>query len=153
VDIVLSLRRAEGQTKDTVRVIQALSRFDETPSELVIELVDGEYAVLGTMQDVKAHEARQAVLDELPATEADAIEMKALVDLLKDSKIKRTTLQDAIAAHVEGGVVHRVGLGKKGDPYRYWRTETPKPVSPEIHSAAVPVVSAESISGQYEEDL
>ena len=66
VDIVLSLRRAEGQTRETVRVIQALSRFDETPSELVIDLVDGEYRVLGTMQDVKAQEAREAVLDELP---------------------------------------------------------------------------------------
>jgi hypothetical protein len=31
VDIVLSLRRPEGNTRPTLRVIHALSRFDETP--------------------------------------------------------------------------------------------------------------------------
>ena len=146
VDIVFSIRRAEGQTRETVRVIQALSRFDETPSELVIDLVDGEYRVLGTMQDVKAQEAREAALDELPVTEADAITMTEIVERLKDSKIKRTTLQTAVAEHVEAGTVHRIGAGKKGDPFRYWRPEATKPPLPQIHSAAAPVVSAERIS-------
>ena len=150
VDIVFSIRRAEGQTRESVRVIQALSRFDETPAELVIDLVDGEYRVLGTMQDVKAQEASQALLDELPVTEADAIEMKAVAEVFKDSKIKRTTLQTAITEHVEAGTIRRIGAGKKGDPFKYWRPEAPKPASPQIHSAEAPVVSAESISDGVE---
>jgi hypothetical protein len=153
VDIVLSLRRAEGQTRESVRVIQALSRFDETPSELVIDLVDGEYVVLGTMQDVKAREASQALLDELPTTETDAIEMKDIVELFKESKIRRTTLQTALTAHVEAVTVSRIGRGKKGDPYRYWRSADPPTNSVQIHSAESPVVSAESFSDRYEEDL
>jgi hypothetical protein len=150
VDVVLSLRRAEGQTRESVRVIQALSRFDETPSELVIDLVDGEYVVLGTMHDVKIQEASQALLDELPTTETDAIEMKDIVELFKESKIRRTTLQTALMAHVEAGTVSRIGRGKKGDPYRYWRPAVPPTTPVQIHSAESPVVSAESI---YEEEL
>src|SRR5262249_2229133 len=37
VDIVLSVRRPDGQGPETpVRVIRALSRFDETPPEMII---------------------------------------------------------------------------------------------------------------------
>ena len=39
VDIVLSLRRPEGQGRPTVRVIHALSRFSETPDTLAIERI------------------------------------------------------------------------------------------------------------------
>jgi AAA domain-containing protein len=38
VDIILSIRRAEGNVRPTVRVIESLSRFEETPDKLVIEL-------------------------------------------------------------------------------------------------------------------
>ena len=38
VDLVLNLRRPDGNTRGTLRVLKALSRFDETPPELVVEL-------------------------------------------------------------------------------------------------------------------
>src|SRR5262249_11307685 len=38
MDIVVSLRRGEGKTKPTVRLLQTLSRFTETPDSLVIDL-------------------------------------------------------------------------------------------------------------------
>ena len=38
VDIVLSLRKPEGNSRKTQRVLQALSRFSETPTELLIDL-------------------------------------------------------------------------------------------------------------------
>jgi hypothetical protein len=65
VDIVLALRRPEGRAGAGLRHLLALSRFDETPSELVIELKDGEYVALGTSDEVRAQAARRAVLDEL----------------------------------------------------------------------------------------
>lgn len=40
-DIVLALRRGEGNTRPTVRVIHALSRYDETPDSLVIDRLHG----------------------------------------------------------------------------------------------------------------
>ena len=41
-NLVVSLRRADHKSR---RTLAALSRFDETPDELVIGLVCGEYAV------------------------------------------------------------------------------------------------------------
>jgi hypothetical protein len=118
VDIVLSLRRGEGNTSPTVRVIRALSRFDETPAELVIDYVDGGYRALGSEQDVKAQEAREKILAALPTAEGEAIPFK---DLLEAVKVPRTTAQPAIDGFLGDGTVQRTGAGKWGDPYRYWR--------------------------------
>jgi hypothetical protein len=123
VDMVLSLRRPEGQGRDSIRVLQALSRFDETPSELVIELEDGEYVALGTSDEVRAQVARRAVLDELPTTADEAVETKALLDALQDAKIKRTTLYAILAELTASGEVSLLGAGKRKDPHRYWRSQ------------------------------
>jgi hypothetical protein len=123
VDIVLSLRRPEGQHRDGVRVLQALSRFDETPPELMIELEDGEYTALGTSDEVRARAARQAVLDELPPTPDDALDAKAILEAVQDARIKRTTLYAILGELTESGEVSVLGAGKKKDPYRYWRSQ------------------------------
>jgi hypothetical protein len=137
VDIVLSLRRPEGQHRETMRVLQALSRFDETPSELVIELDDGEYVALGTSEEVRARAARQAVLDELPVSAEDAIEAKVIVEALQETKIKRTSIYKILAEMAAAGAVSVLGAGKKNDPHRYWRSQ-------QIDSSAPPVVADES---------
>ena len=66
VDIVVAIRRGEGQTKPTVRVLHTLSRFSETPDTLVIDLTDGGYVALGTEGTVAVLEAERAILDRLP---------------------------------------------------------------------------------------
>jgi hypothetical protein len=118
VDIVLSLRRPEGKTRPTVRVIHSLSRFDQTPPELVIELVDGEYVSHGTGQDVAAQEALENVLEALPTSEGDAI---ALKDICEAIKAGRRTTQRALDEHLEAGRVRCVGTGKRNDPRRFWQ--------------------------------
>lgn len=138
VDVVIQLRRAEGQGRPAVRVLNALSRFDQTPDTLVIELTESGYVALGDAEAVAAHEARTAVLDAAPASEADAIKE---ADLLAGADVKRTVGQDAVREHVAAGRLARVGEGKRGDPYRYWR-----PAEAEKLSAAPPVVAAESKS-------
>src|SRR5207249_3050114 len=126
--------------KESVRVIHALGRFDETPSELVIDLVEGEYVALGTAQAVKTQEATTLLLDELPAVEDDAKTITEIVDLLKEAKVKRTTILRILADLEAAGTVQHVGAGKRNDPHRYWR-------STEIHSAGTPVVPSESVDG------
>jgi hypothetical protein len=138
VDIVLSLRRPEGQTRDTVRVIHALSRFDETPSELVIELVNGEYRVLGTQQAVKTQEARGRILEALPPREGDAIPLKEIVET---AKAPRSTAVQVLDEGVASGTIAKGGSGKRGDPFVYWRP-------PELVSAGTTAAPAET-NGAY----
>lgn len=47
VDIVMQVQRNEGNSRPTIRVINALSRYDETPDQLVVELTEGGYVSHG----------------------------------------------------------------------------------------------------------
>ncbi|MGE3271203.1 MAG: AAA family ATPase [Chloroflexota bacterium] len=139
VDVVLSIRRAEGQSRESVRVIHALSRFDDTPAELVVDLVDGEYRALGTRQDVKAQEARTLVLGLLPSVADEAITTKAILEQLADAGVKRTLLLQVLDELRRAGDVRSVGEGKRKSPFRYWRGH-------ELLSAGTTGVPAESNS-------
>lgn len=119
VDIVVALRRTEGNQRPTIRQIYALSRFDETPPALVIELTGDGYIALGTEDDVSRQQARRALLGKAPTEETQAIGFADLIGLL--GGLKRTVVQGALAELVAEGVVKKVGAGKKGNPYRYFR--------------------------------
>ena len=67
-DIIVSIRRAEGNSRPTIRELHALSRFDETPDVLVIELTHEGYVSLGTKAAVAEAEAREAILEDPPTT-------------------------------------------------------------------------------------
>jgi hypothetical protein len=118
VDVVLRVRRSEGGARPGIRVLDALSRFDQTPDTLVIELTDAGYVALGDTGAVAAEEARVAVLAAAPQTEEEALREAELV-LAAD--VKRTVGQAAIREHLEAGRLCRAGEGKRGDPFRYWR--------------------------------
>jgi hypothetical protein len=111
VDIILSIRRPEGNARPTIREIHALSRFDETPDVLGVELTEDGYKALGDSAAVAKAEAREAILEAAPTSEAEAA---SLTMLLMVTDLGRTTAQKAIEALLEGGELRRVGEGKKG---------------------------------------
>jgi len=118
VDIVLALRRGEGATRPTIRVLHALSRFDETPGELVVELLSDGYVALGDKAAVALSDARDRLLRDLPRSSEAALsmtEIEARFGGLSPSTIERA--RDALMAQRD---VLRRGKGRKGDPYRYW---------------------------------
>ncbi|MCH7664373.1 MAG: AAA family ATPase [Acidobacteria bacterium] len=118
VDVVLSLARMSGQGRETLRVLKALSRFSETPTELVIELMeDGTYKARGDNRAVQYEESQHSVLEHLPASAEDAIEEKELRELTGQG---HSTLHRVLADLRSAGTVERVGKGKKGDAYRFW---------------------------------
>ena len=117
VDIILSLRRAEGNASDNVRVLHALSRFSETPATLTVELTEDGYVAA-----VALRKAQEAILDVAPATEEDAM---TLEELRKAAGCGRHIAIDAIGALLAEGTLTRVGAGKRGDPYRYYLTPEP----------------------------
>jgi len=141
-DVVLKLSRAEGAARPTIRKLEALSRFTDTPETLVIELVDlfclapplrvGEpnetkrpsshYIALGTETAVALASAKQAVLDILPVSEADALDRTEIEAQLPDT-VKPYALTNALRDLRDNKEAHYSGEGKRGNPYRYWRKE------------------------------
>jgi hypothetical protein len=121
VDVVLSLRRPEGNTRKTLRVIHAIGRFEETPDEQTIELTESGYVSLGTTANVAEAEAEQALLSAMPSTEAEAATIEQLVEA---TGVKRSTVNRALKALRFRGRVSTIGEGKRKDPLRHFLSET-----------------------------
>lgn len=119
VDVVLALKRPEGQVKPSVRVIHALSRFSETPDTLVIERTADGYIAIGDQATVATSEARTALLAVAPSDEGSALTEKELFTLLP-AAVKRTSARTALSQLHAEGEYRRLGLGVKGNPFRYW---------------------------------
>lgn len=67
VDIIVEFRRFDASKRnDSRRVIKTYSRYEETPSELVIELTPNGYDVHGTKAQVVQEEKMSVVLDIIP---------------------------------------------------------------------------------------
>jgi hypothetical protein len=120
VDIVVSLRRPEGNAKKTLRVLQALSRFSETPAELLIELTDGGYISLGDPHDAAVKAAKDSILAVAPTSEPEAADLKQLTE---SADVPRATAQRAVKELVEEGALTKLGEGKRGKPFKYWQPE------------------------------
>jgi hypothetical protein len=131
-DVAVELRRPEGHAPETRRVLRALSRYQETPQELVIDLQGGNYVALGTMKAVLRQEAAQAVLSVLPGPEEEGVPFEPTkghpdaiterVETALGKSLPRTTLQEALALLLQEGLVQRLGAGKRGSPYLYRRS-------------------------------
>ena len=129
VDIVLSIRRPEGNSKKTLRVIHALGRFDETPDELVIDLTPAGYVALGSAANVREADAEQVIIAAAPRTPEEAI---TLDELIKDSDVSRATAQRAAKNLCTRGMLLTLGKGKKGNPFRYFLPEKDSAQTPHI---------------------
>ena len=121
VDIVLSLRKPEGNSPKNRRLLQSVSRFSETPNDLLIEL-SGTYIVLGERCEATMKSGKDAILKIAPNVEAKAIRED---ELEKRAGLARATTQRAIEELVRDGQLSRIGKGKKGNPFRYFTPEMP----------------------------
>jgi len=119
VDIVLSLRRSEGNANKSLRVLHALSRFSETPAELLVELTDAGYISLGEPGETALREAKESILTVAPDAKQDAV---SIMELMTSAKVSRPTAQRALNELTEEAVMGRVGDGKRGKPFRFYRT-------------------------------
>jgi spore photoproduct lyase len=119
VDIIVALQRPPNHT-GRVRIIHALSRYEETPSTLTIEIGDEGY-VMREGFDIGVQEVERDLLLALPDTETDA---KTADELMEETDLKKTTVRDALARMVKEGKLLQAGTGRKNQPYRYWRPFT-----------------------------
>ena len=150
-DIILTLKRGEGNQKENVRVLEGIGRYDEIPRRLNVELTDSGYVALGSDERVEFGKAVRAVKRLLPRVYENAVTQKALLESLEDEGVSKKTLQRALTWLVDQEVVCREGEGVKNKPYRYWLppSEDPQPEQ-EIRSGQTPALK--DPKGKSEED-
>ena len=129
-DVIISIRRPEGNCKPTIREIHALSRFSETPDKLTIELTDDGYEVRDSAA-VSVGQAEETILNIVPMEPDDAL---TIDNIVTKSGVGRTTAQKALRNLVDRGQLREIGDGVKGSPRRYHRP---------IHSATTTSIEAE----------
>jgi hypothetical protein len=116
VDIVLALQRPKNYS-GSGRVLYARSRFDETPEETAIELHEGEFVRMPSLE-IAAEEVERALSAAAPA---DLGQAKTADELMFATSLRKTTARDALARLCANGKLERVGSGTKGRPFRYHR--------------------------------
>jgi hypothetical protein len=131
-DQLLLLKRPEGNTRPTVRVLEAVGRFDETPDTLMIELdpTTGEYESLGDSGAFVEREAMEILVEILPTSEDEALATNEVVDKAGTFGCKRTAAINALNKLSATKVITRVGNGRKGSPRRYYKPlpgQSPEP--------------------------
>jgi hypothetical protein len=117
-DVLMSLRKPDGNHPETMRKISSISRFPETPTEIVIDwTLDNEYAVIdGNSNAVTRDRDTRKILDVLPFFADQAKTVKLLREQTGESE---STIRRALRE------LHAVlsGSGEKGDPFKYHRRE------------------------------
>lgn len=119
VDIVVRLAMPLNPPRETVRQVSVLSRFDGAPPELMIELTDHGYEVLGEETAVVFAQARNDLRDLLPDA-PHGLAMPEILAALGDGA-RRTTVSSALDALINAGQVQRTGAGRKGSPHLWSR--------------------------------
>lgn len=142
VDVILHLTRPGGNMPPTVRKIDALSRYPETPTDLFVDFRDGGYVNLGGDQDVQAAQVRRALIDLLPRTAVAAMpidDRKAKHVVIEggilpalaaaDCKTARSTLDRVLIDGLRTGLFGVTGDGKPHRPKRYWLADPDAPTN------------------------
>jgi DNA-binding transcriptional regulator YhcF (GntR family) len=119
VDIILQLRRPEGNQPSSRRVIESLSRYTETPEKVVIELTDEGFILLGDEEAVSVADALRKVSAHLHEQFGQKETGPTIDEIVQELDLKRTHVQRALRELEQRHEVRRSGQGKRGDPSRY----------------------------------
>jgi len=161
VDVAVEMGRIPNQPRR--RMLQALSRLEETPTGLVIELAEGSYSCLGPPDYVSRKEVRAQILatlprhDEKPIPREDRVHDKGVEEgLLSKLKPKPspTLLKEVLSELVKEGLVQESGRGVKGDPCLYRKAPISDSVTPPPNSGTEsnPPPSGPGESGPDDDD-
>ena len=98
-----------------------MSRFDETPAEMVIDLQDGEYHTVGAKADVTQSDRLQAIETIISDRETGmtAEEVEGAWQNNGIPKPSRRTIRADLNAGFDATRWKRSGKGKRGDPHRF----------------------------------
>lgn len=126
VDVILDLRRPEGATEPTRRILQSLSRYEATPDKILIQMSEDEdgvqsYELLGTESAVSMRDAMDFVMTSLGSA-TEPMSREALIAASDDGnghKQSESSIRRGLTALMTENRIDRHGSGKKGDPFTY----------------------------------
>jgi len=117
VDVILSLRRAGAEARPNVRHLESLSRYDETPTKLVIEYVDNRYVALADNGELAFTEVQYEIISALKMHKK--LRTRQFTEMVS---CKETQLKTTLRILTERGIICRGEVGLRGG-FEYWLPE------------------------------
>jgi hypothetical protein len=121
VDVVMHLQRTPaGLGHERQRLLEGISRFEETPTNLMIELGPNEpyeYAALGDATLLRRQVLRREVLASLPMNPDDALGTRELLQMVNG---RNEDILKALRELVAEGVVCKIAIGNR---VRYYQRD------------------------------
>jgi predicted ATP-dependent serine protease len=117
VDILLNLKRVEGNGRDNERILEGVGRYDSIPDKLTIELTENGYVSRGTGSAVPFQLACEGIKENTdfdPNAPVKVTELKALVT--EEKGISDATFRRALTKLESEGEIKIVALGGRGNP-------------------------------------
>jgi hypothetical protein len=124
-DVVLSLKRVDSSP--TQRELSALSRFDETPANLLLELDGEEYRVLG---NAVAHQIRDVATRVSELLTTTPVTTRELWNALEEPRPHYETVRRALLLLLEEGLARRIS-GRGRNPDRWCSADPSSPATAE----------------------
>lgn len=122
-DILLEFTRKEAENvNSTQRVLKSYSRFEETPQELVIELVNNEYKALGTVNEV-SKEAKYKILMNTMQEQNQPLTITEIVDSWDIDSYGKTPTNRTIRRYIDA--LLKDGRVLQGKTKMVGKTEAP----------------------------
>lgn len=112
VDQAIFLERRPGEASNK-RTLKTLGRYEDSPPELIIELVGDDYNVLGTPEEFGESQAMEKVKAVLTVEPMDA------KTIAKEADTTEKLTRKALETFRERGEIERTGAGKKNDAFLY----------------------------------
>jgi hypothetical protein len=120
VDIMIELRRLSADdTENTRRVLSTFGRFDECPGELVIDLHNDGYRVVGSRAQANLDELEEKI-DEVLTNAGKPLNADEIrEEWPTETKIGVRNLRRVLNCPTNKGRWKRSGTGNRGDAHRY----------------------------------
>lgn len=128
VDVLLHLQPANVEGHPNRRSLAAAGRFDGLPDMQVLEWDGGNYLLLGDAIDVERAQAKNLLMEYLPASKESGMTEEDMEKHQHLKAIARSTRRRVLKEWEDSGSIHREkGFGKNGRAFGYWMDESPPP--------------------------
>lgn len=112
VDQAILLDKRPGGS-DTQRVLKTFGRYADSPKELIIDLVEGEYIAVGTSSEAQKMADRDTLLEII------GHEPTTIKELAADAGLKQKKAWEMLTEMAREDIVIQEGKGIKGDPLTF----------------------------------
>lgn len=108
-DVLIDFMKPQGDEETRRRVLKCRSRFEESPEQLLVDYVNGQYVLLGTPQDVAKKERTEKVASVLQDFPNGATINEIITAWSEDKKPSRSMLKIYLNELLFKGIVALAG--------------------------------------------